>query len=64
LVGNALVLAFGMTLAVVVRRTNYSIPGAFSEYFMMGRRYQLGGVLLSVGIFSLVNVWSYEPCPT
>jgi len=64
LVGNALVLAFGMTLAVVVRRTNYSIPGAFSEYFMMGRRFQQRGVLLSVGIFSLVNVWGYEPCPT
>ena len=64
MVGNALALAFGVSLAVIVRRTNYSIPAAFSEYFMMGRRYQLGGVLLSVGIFSLVNIWGYEPCPT
>jgi hypothetical protein len=53
-----------MSLAVVVRRTNYSIPGAFSEKFMMGSHYQLGAVLVSIGVFGLVNLWGYEPCPT
>lgn len=62
--GNALVLFIGMALAIVVRRTNYSIPGAFSDIFMMGRYYQLVAVLLSIGAFGLVNIWGYEPCPT
>ena len=54
----------GAVLALVVRRTNYSIPGAFSDTFMMGRYYQLVAVLVSVGAFGLVNIWGYEPCPT
>ena len=62
--GNVLVLLIGMTLAIVVRRTNYSIPGAFSDIFMMGRYHQLGAVLISIGAFGLVNIWGYEPCPT
>jgi len=53
-----------MALAIVVRRTNYSIPGAFSDIFMTGRYYQLVGVLVSIGAFGLVNIWGYEPCPT
>jgi hypothetical protein len=61
---NALVLFIGMALAIVVRRTNYSIPGAFSDIFMTGRYYQLVAVLLSIGAFGLVNIWGYEPCPT
>ena len=62
--GNALVLLVGVALAIVVRRTNYSIPGAFSNVSMMGSYYLLGGVLVSIGVFSLVNIWGYEPCPT
>ncbi len=64
MLGNLLALSMGMGLAFVVRRTNYSIPGAFSDMFMMGRYYQLAGVLLSIGVFGLVNIWGYEPCPT
>ena len=64
MLGNALALGMGAALALVVRRTNYSIPGAFSDTFMMGRYYQLGAVLVSIGVFSLVNAWGYEPCPT
>jgi hypothetical protein len=64
MVGNLTILSFGIVLAIVVRRTHYSIPGAFSDTFMMGRYYQLVGVLVSVGAFSLVNIWGYEPCPT
>ena len=59
-----LVLLVGMALALVVRRTNYSIPGAFSDIFMMGRYHQLAAVLISIGAFGLVNIWGYEPCPT
>ena len=62
--GNVLVLSVGMALAIVVRRTNYSIPGAFSDIFMMGRYHQLAAVLISIGAFGLVNIWGYEPCPT
>ena len=62
--GNLLALLIGMVLAVVVRRSNYSIPGAFSDIFMMGRYHQLAGVLASVGAFGLVSIWGYEPCPT
>lgn len=62
--GNVIVLLIGMALAIVVRRTNYSIPGAFSDIFMTGRYYQSAAVLVSIGIFGLVNVWGYEPCPT
>ncbi|HID28829.1 MAG TPA: hypothetical protein EYP19_02355 [Desulfobacterales bacterium] len=62
--GNMLVLLVGMALALVVRRTNYSIPGAFSDIFMMGRYHQLAAVLISIGAFGLVNIWGYEPCPT
>jgi hypothetical protein len=62
--GNVLVLLIGMALAIVVRRTNYSIPGAFSDIFMMGRYHQLAAVLISIGAFGLVNIWGYEPCPT
>ncbi|NVM21169.1 MAG: hypothetical protein HWN68_05260 [Desulfobacterales bacterium] len=62
--GNLLVLFIGMALAVAVRRSNYSIPGAFGDIFMTGRYYQLAGVLVSVGAFGLVNIWGYEPCPT
>ena len=61
---NALVLSVGMALAVVVRRTNYSIPGAFSDIFMMGSYQKLTAVLVSIGAFGLVNIWGYEPCPT
>ena len=61
---NVLILLIGMALAIVVKRTNYSIPGAFSDVFMMGRYHQLAGVLASIGAFSLVNIWGYEPCPT
>ncbi len=64
MVGNVTILCVGMALAIVVRRTNYSIPGAFSDIFMMGRYYQLGAVLVSIGAFSLVNIWGYQPCPT
>jgi hypothetical protein len=64
MVGNMTVLSVGMALAIVVRRSNYSIPGAFSDIFMMGRYYQLVGVLVSIGAFGLVNIWGYEPCPT
>ena len=64
MVGNMTVLSVGMALAIVVRRSNYSIPGAFSDIFMMGRYYQLVGVLVSIGAFGLVNIWVYEPCPT
>jgi len=64
MVGNMTVLSIGMALAIVVRRSNYSIPGAFSDIFMMGRYYQLVGVLVSIGAFGLVNIWGYEPCPT
>lgn len=64
MVGNVTILLVGMALAVVVRRTNYSIPGAFSNIFMMGRYYLLAAVLVSVGTFGLVNFWGYEPCPT
>jgi hypothetical protein len=53
-----------MALAVVVRRTNYSIPGAFSDIFMMGSYQKLTAVLVSIGAFGLVNIWGYEPCPT
>lgn len=62
--GNVLVLSVGMALAIVVRRTNYSIPGAISDIFMMGRYHQLVGILVSIGAFGLVNIWGYEPCPT
>ncbi|MBW1741821.1 MAG: hypothetical protein JRJ47_00125 [Deltaproteobacteria bacterium] len=62
--GNVLVLSLGMALAVVARRTNYSIPGAFSDIFMMGNYQKLVAVLVSIGAFSLVNIWGYEPCPT
>ena len=62
--GNVLVLSLGIALAVVARRTNYSIPGAFSDIFMMGSYQKLGAVLVSIGAFSLVNIWGYEPCPT
>jgi len=62
--GNVLVLSVGMALAIVVRRTNYSIPGAISDIFMTGRYHQLVGILVSVGAFALVNIWGYEPCPT
>jgi hypothetical protein len=62
--GNVLVLSVGMALAIVVRRTNYSIPGATSDIFMTGRYHQLVGILVSIGAFSLVNIWGYEPCPT
>jgi hypothetical protein len=62
--GNVLVLSVGMALAIVVRRTNYSIPGAISDMFMMGRYHQLVGILVSIGVFALVNIWGYEPCPT
>ena len=62
--GNALVLLVGAALAIVVRRTNYSIPGAYSDVFMMGSYYKLGAVLVSIGAFGLVNIWGYEPCPT
>ncbi len=61
---NLLALLIGMVLAVVVRRSNYSIPGAFSDIFMMGRYHQLAAVLASIGAFGLVNIWGYEPCPT
>jgi len=64
MVGNMTVLSVGIALAIVVRRSNYSIPGAFSDIFMMGRYYQLVGVLVSIGAFGLVNIWGYEPCPT
>ena len=64
MVGNASVLLVGMALAVVARRSNYSIPGAVSDIFMTGRYYQLAGVLASICVFSLVNIWGYEPCPT
>ncbi|MBW1858552.1 MAG: hypothetical protein JRI70_00400 [Deltaproteobacteria bacterium] len=64
MVGNALVLSIGIALALVVRRTNYSIPGAFSDIFMMGSYQKLAAVLVSIGAFSLVNIWGYEPCPT
>ncbi len=64
MMGNVTILLVGMALAVVVRRSNYSIPGAFSEAFMMGRYHQLAGVLVSIGAFGLVNFWGYEPCPT
>jgi hypothetical protein len=62
--GNLCVLLIGMALAVVVRRSNYSIPGAISDIFMMSRYHQLAGVLVSICAFSLVNIWGYEPCPT
>jgi hypothetical protein len=62
--GNVLVLSLGMALAVVARRTNYSIPGAFSDIFMMGSYHKLAAVLVSIGAFGLVNIWGYEPCPT
>lgn len=62
--GNLLVLSVGMALAIVVRRTNYSIPGAISDIFMTGRYHQLVGILVSIGAFALVNIWGYEPCPT
>ena len=62
--GNVLVLSLGVALAIVVRRSNYSIPGAISDIFMMGRYYKLAGVLASIGVFALVNFWGYEPCPT
>lgn len=62
--GYVLPLFIGMTLAILVRRTEYSIPGAFSEIFMMGRYRQLAGVLASIAIFSLVHIRGYEPCPT
>jgi hypothetical protein len=61
---NGLVLSIGIALAVVSRRTNYSIPGAFSDIFMMGSYQKLAAVLASIGVFSLVNIWGYEPCPT
>ena len=61
--GNALALGMGAALAMIVRRTNYSIPAAFSEWRMMGSHYQLVAVLVSIGVFSLVNLWGYEPCP-
>jgi hypothetical protein len=61
---NVLVLSLGIALAVVSRRTNYSIPGAFSDIFMMGSYQKLAAVLVSIGAFSLVNIWGYEPCPT
>ena len=61
---NVTILLVGMALAVVVRRSNYSIPGAFSDIFMRGRYHQLVGVLVSIGGFGLVNFWGYEPCPT
>jgi hypothetical protein len=64
MVGNMTVLSVGIALAIVVKRSNYSIPGAFSDIFMMGRYYQLVGVLVSIGAFGLVNIWGYEPCPT
>ncbi len=62
--GNLLVFSIGIALAIVVRRTNFSIPGAISEVFMMGRYHQLVGILVSIGVFALVNIWGYEPCPT
>lgn len=62
--GNLTILSLGIALAIVVRRSNYSIPGAFSDTFMMGRYYKLVGVLVTIGTFGLVNVWGYEPCPT
>jgi hypothetical protein len=62
--GSVLFLLIGIALAIVVRRTNYSIPGAFSDIFMMGRYHQLLAVLVSIGAFGLVNIWGYEPCPT
>lgn len=62
--GNVMVLSLGIALAVVARRTNYSIPGAFSDIFMMGNYQKLAAVLASIGTFSLVNIWGYEPCPT
>lgn len=61
---NVMLLFIGMVLAIVVRRTNYSIPAAFSDIFMMGRYHQLVAVLVSIGAFGLVNIWGYEPCPT
>ena len=62
--GNVLVLSLGVALAIVVRRSNYSIPGAISDIFMTGRYHQLVGILVSIGAFALVNIWGYEPCPT
>ena len=62
--GNVLVLSLGIALAVVSRRTNYSIPGAFSDIFMMGSYQKLAAVLVSIGAFGLVNIWGYQPCPT
>jgi len=64
MIGNAMALSIGVALAVVSRRTNYSIPGAFSDIFMMGSYKKLAAVLVSIGVFSLVNIWGYEPCPT
>jgi hypothetical protein len=63
-VGNALALSLGAALGIVVRRTNYSISDAFSAIFEMGNYQKLASVLVSMGIFSLVNIWGYEPCPT
>lgn len=62
--GNVLFLSLGVALAFVVRRTNYSISEAFSDIFMMGSYHKLAAVLVSIGAFSLVNIWGYEPCPT
>ena len=64
MVANMMVLSLGIALAVVARRTNYSIPGAFSDIFMMGSYQKLGAVLVSIGAFGMVNIWGYEPCPT
>jgi hypothetical protein len=63
-VENALVLSLGAALGVAVRRTNYSISEAFSDIFRMGSYQKLAAVLVSIGAFSLVNIWGYEACPT
>lgn len=62
--GKVLFLSLGVALAFVVRRTNYSISEAFGDIFMTGSYRKLAGVLVSIGTFSLVNIWGYEPCPT
>jgi hypothetical protein len=63
-VGNVLALSLGAILGLVVRRTNYSISDAFRDIFETGSYEKLTAVLASIGAFSLVNIWGYEPCPT
>jgi len=58
--GNALVLFVGMSLAVVVRRTNYSIPGSLFAKCGLQRCLHDGQLLQARR--SIGQYWGFRPC--